>query len=832
MITALKIEYEAVRCLMTNVHERTGTDVFTTGELADSGRRIALVESGMYNVTAAARTQEAIDRFSPVAILLVGVAGGLRDDIRIGDVVVGTKIYALHPGKEDDSGVRTRLESLKPNENLRQSAANVDGDGTWSATLSMRPTVHFKPIVSGDRVLNSRHSESARLIAENFSDAYAIDLESYGVAEAAHLKGVPALTVRGISDLADGNKRPATDVVDQPLAAANAAQFAAAVIAGFVSVLPRPKIPPDDGVLAVMADLAQAVHVKWTGIQRRRAVDPRTPMAVRWTASGGRTGRFKDIGGFFAQAPDHRLVIRGGPGSGKTTMAGELVLDVLERRAPEDSVPVLFSLGTWDPTKQTLHQWLVDELHRSHPGLGARLPSRLGERRTIAEALVHAGSIFPVLDGFESIPPPVRVAAVAAINRLQNGCSVVLTSRTSAYDELGSDEKLSGAEEIVLEPLRPDDVADYLSGDRWRKVRSALIDTPGSKLAEALDSPLMAWLAREVHDVQRRHPDELYARSTEDVSVQDIKKGLVDAFIEAAYPEYPVDRHAGAPVGNWKARQTRRWLRFLASKVRRDAIEWWRLDATVPGLAVLCRFLVGATLGFGMGTAMTDVTAGLVTAVILGALAASERFLRFAGVGDLSTPHTFRFGREELKRDLGSMMLTLLIGTAGFALLLFGFFVGVGGSWRNFAVVAVAVTSMIAGLVLLGWLFLHGRKSKSATVTTIDVSHAISPSSTLRDDRNVAVIGLATFLVLLVPVGLFTIGFASAVPLAGGFGLAFFFGSAYFRFCVARVVLAAGGRLPWRLMTFLRDAADRHMMQQVGAVHQFRHDLMRERLRG
>ena len=55
-------------------------------------------------------------------------------------------------------------------------------------------------------------------------------------------------------------------------------------------------------------------------------------------------------------------------------------------------------------------------------------------------------------------------------------------------------------------------------------------------------------------------------------------------------------------------------------------------------------------------------------------------------------------------------------------------------------------------------------------------------------------------------------------------------GSAWARYFVARTWLALQGRLPWRLTAFLRDAHDRGVLRQAGAVYEFRHALLRERL--
>ncbi|MFJ9870106.1 hypothetical protein [Streptomyces sp. NPDC101165] len=53
--------------------------------------------------------------------------------------------------------------------------------------------------------------------------------------------------------------------------------------------------------------------------------------------------------------------------------------------------------------------------------------------------------------------------------------------------------------------------------------------------------------------------------------------------------------------------------------------------------------------------------------------------------------------------------------------------------------------------------------------------------------------------------------------------------SVWMQFQLARITLAAAGRVPWRFMSFLADAQERRgVLRQAGAVYQFRHlDLQR-----
>ena len=49
--------------------------------------------------------ERAIAMFQPLALLCTGIAGCLKDDIALGDIVVATKVYAHHSGREHDDGL-------------------------------------------------------------------------------------------------------------------------------------------------------------------------------------------------------------------------------------------------------------------------------------------------------------------------------------------------------------------------------------------------------------------------------------------------------------------------------------------------------------------------------------------------------------------------------------------------------------------------------------------------------------------------------------------------------------------------------------------------------
>jgi len=242
ILTALGIEQNAVLAHLVDVevHEHDKGTLFDVGSIAGHPEhRVALGVTGAGTTTAAALTERARAEFSPTAMMFVGIAGGLRDSVDIGDVVVATKVYSYQGGRSETDGFLVRPRSWEPSHRLDQAARRLPRRNAWYDFLSEEaraaaPLVHFDPIAVGDSLLNSTTSNLACLIRTSYNDAVAVEMEGSGFAHAAALGDqVPAVVVRGISDHADGMKANADRAGGQPVAARNAAAFAIALAASF-----------------------------------------------------------------------------------------------------------------------------------------------------------------------------------------------------------------------------------------------------------------------------------------------------------------------------------------------------------------------------------------------------------------------------------------------------------------------------------------------------------------------------------------------------------------------------------------------------------------------
>ncbi len=216
VLTALPLEYGAVCKHLVDTEEDIhpeGTWI-TRGRLADSDWHVALAEVGEGAVTTAVLTERIVSWLDPDVLFFVGVAGSLKDDVAVGDVVVATKVYGIHGGKQTPEGFMVRPEAWRSSHRLEQVARH-----------SVRGKAHLKPIAVGDVVLADAKSAIAAHLRLHYNDAAAIEMEGSGIAHAAHLSGhLDALVIRGISDRADAGKAEADSSGSQQKAADQAAE--------------------------------------------------------------------------------------------------------------------------------------------------------------------------------------------------------------------------------------------------------------------------------------------------------------------------------------------------------------------------------------------------------------------------------------------------------------------------------------------------------------------------------------------------------------------------------------------------------------------------------
>jgi hypothetical protein len=396
-------------------------------------------------------------------------------------------------------------------------------------------------------------------------------------------------------------------------------------------------------------------------------------------------------------------------------------------------------------------------------------------------------------------------------------------------------------------------------------------DSPRIKCSAAEAERWLVFLARDLQHRQHGTTDlawwELHGAAPRALSALTV--GTVAGFAAAFGFSFPLDR--GFDIGLGVAYIIALLIGLL---VRRSA-----RHATVGLTRGLVGGLLGGQLGavvslaiFGPGVDATNIGpffgGGLALGLAVAPLGIVVPSLAGAFAGQTLatlTAHSAVF--HELGGHRGpAMLLTNGVG--------FGLVIGVaaalanrrtparGTRWSPLGLVCGIVTGLVMGTViwfqagptggllvgLVGVITGGYAGGLAFEVAATDLTKATTPTAVLARDRAAfrlgglgtgIAIGLSTGLAVAIsptPGGQLNgglrlglgVGLASLI----GVGLAVgFLQASWGSFTLARWWLAASGRLPWRLMTFLADAhTNRGVLRQVGAVYQFRHAELQRRL--
>lgn len=159
---------------------------------------VVVVVSGIGKVNAAICTQILVDIFDVNMVMNVGVAGGVKETINPGDIVIASSL--VHHDMDcsvfgDKIGQVPRMSvyDFKCDEKLVKTAQNIAlKDSSHKSVVGI--------IATGDQFIAD--NKKVKWLEETF-DASAVEMEGASIAHVAYQNNIPFIVIRSISDNAN-----------------------------------------------------------------------------------------------------------------------------------------------------------------------------------------------------------------------------------------------------------------------------------------------------------------------------------------------------------------------------------------------------------------------------------------------------------------------------------------------------------------------------------------------------------------------------------------------------------------------------------------------------
>jgi energy-coupling factor transporter ATP-binding protein EcfA2 len=255
------------------------------------------------------------------------------------------------------------------------------------------------------------------------------------------------------------------------------------------------------------------------------------------------------------------LLILGEPGAGKTITLLKLAQNLIARAEGGLSrlIPVVFNLSSWGSKRQTIADWLVQELWSKY-----QVPKEVGK------GWVKNQKLLLLLDGLDEVKADRREACVEAINQFtqkHGQTEMVVCSRIADYEVLSNRLQLRGA--IYIRSLTLEQVNQYLdtAGEQLGAVKTLLQEDIA--LQELAKSPLTLSIMTLAY--QGKRVEEL--RQTGSVEAR--REHLFNSYIERMFKRKGVNQQ-------YPKDQVIHWLTWLAQRMSQASQSVFLIEQMQP----------------------------------------------------------------------------------------------------------------------------------------------------------------------------------------------------------------------------------------------------------
>lgn len=183
------------------------------------GHNIIIAKSGVGKVNAAICTQYIIDKFQPDYIINTGIAGGIANNLKVGDIVIGKSLVQYDFDTSSLGYAKgymcTGINPDKPTFFYSDERLIKEFETAILNNKIVKTNTHIGIIATGDSFIsdNNKKQEIKKLF-----NAAAVEMEGAAIAQTAAINNIPCLIIRAISDLADESAAESLDNFEQKMA--------------------------------------------------------------------------------------------------------------------------------------------------------------------------------------------------------------------------------------------------------------------------------------------------------------------------------------------------------------------------------------------------------------------------------------------------------------------------------------------------------------------------------------------------------------------------------------------------------------------------------------